>query len=126
MTDNSCEPSPNTGTTAARASLNSLKSSRSRSPYTVGGRTIVQGTGVARTSSSAASLLRPYGVTGAGGRLSSIGCPGSVGPAAASDETYRSRRGGSTAAASSTLAVPSRFAAMNAAGLGALTRPATW
>src|ERR1051325_4002537 len=75
MTDSSWDPSPNTGASPSRASLNSLSTSRSRSPYTVGGRTMVQGNAIARTSSSAASLLWPYGVIGDGGRGPSIGAP---------------------------------------------------
>src|SRR5436853_501322 len=62
MTDSSWDPSPNTGPNPSRASLNSLSTSRSRSPYTVGGRTMVQGNAIARTNTSAASLLWPYGV----------------------------------------------------------------
>src|SRR3989442_1348095 len=85
MTDSSCDPSPNTGATPIRASLKILRTSRSHSPHTVGGRTMVHDPAIARTSSSAASLLWPYGVTGEGGRGSSIGFPGTVGPAAASD-----------------------------------------
>src|SRR5919198_1450889 len=95
MTDSSCDPSPNTGASPSRASLNTLSTSRSRSPYTVGGRTMVQGNAIALTSTSAASLLWPYGVTGDGGRVSSTGAPGCVGPAAASDDTRTKRRGGS-------------------------------
>ena len=86
---------------------------------------MVQGNGIARTRTSAASLLWPYGVTGAGGRASSIGCPGDVGPPAASDETSTKRCGGACDAASSTLAVPSRFARMNSRRSRALIRPAT-
>ena len=87
---------------------------------------MVQGNAIARTSTSAASLLWPYGVTGDGGRVSSIGAPGRVGPAAASDDTSTNRRGGCSAAASSTLAVPSRLARMNSSRPRALMRPATW
>src|SRR2546429_5967221 len=94
MTDSSCDPSPNTGATPIRASLKILRTSRSHSPYTVGGRTMVHAPAIARTSSSAASLLWPYGVTGDGGRVSSIGFPGAVGPAAASEETSTKRPGG--------------------------------
>src|SRR5207245_7732193 len=103
-TVSSCDPSPNTGTIPRRASLNTFSTSWSHSPYTVGGRTMVQGNGIARTRTSAASLLWPYGVTGAGGRASSIGCPGDVGPPAASDETSTKRCGGACDAASRTLA----------------------
>src|SRR5205807_7749924 len=98
MTDSSWDPSPNTGLNPSPASLNSLSTSRSRSPYTVGGRTMVQGNAIARISTSAASLLRPYGVTGDGGLVSSTGAPGRVGPAAASDDTSTKRRGGRSAA----------------------------
>src|SRR2546427_7763672 len=94
MTDSSCDPSPNTGTSPLRANLKTFKTSRSHSPYTVGGRTMVQGNGIARTRISAASLLWPYGFTGAGRRASSIGWPGVVGPPAASDETSTKRCGG--------------------------------
>src|SRR5438876_5605795 len=78
MTDSSGDPSPNTGATPMRASLKALRTWRSHSPYTVGGRTMVHAPAIARTSSSAASLLWPYGVTGDGGRVSSIGFPGAV------------------------------------------------
>ena len=81
---------------------------------------------IARTSPSAASLLCPYGVTGDGGRVSSIGFPGTVGPAAASEETSTKRRSDTGAAASSTFAVPSRLARMNSSRSRALMRPATW
>src|SRR2546422_5165755 len=73
MTDSSCDPSPNTGASPVRANLKTLRSSRSHSPYTVGGRTMVHEPAIVRTSCSAASLLWPYGVTGDGGRVSSIG-----------------------------------------------------
>src|SRR5213596_1061052 len=110
MTDSSCDPSPNTGASPVRASLKTLRTSQSHSPYTVGGRTMVHEPAIDRTSSSAASLLWPYGVTGDGGRVSSIGFPGTVGPAAASEETSTERPGNPGAAASSTFAVPSRLA----------------
>src|SRR2546422_10459584 len=85
MTDSSCDPSPNTGASPVRASLKTLRTSRSHSPYTVGGRTMVHEPAIDRTSSSAASSLWPDGVTGDGGRGASIGFPGAVGPAAASE-----------------------------------------
>src|SRR2546422_2659931 len=90
MTNSSCDPSPNTGAPPMRASLKALRTARSHSPYTVGGRTMVHAPAIARTSSSAASLLWPYGVTGDGGRVSSIGFPGAVGPAAARSEEHTS------------------------------------
>src|SRR5256885_15445208 len=105
MTDSSCDPSPNTGTSPLRANLKTFSTSWSHSPYTVGGRTMVQGNGIARTRTSAASLLWPYGVTGAGGRASSIGCPGDVGPPAASDETSPKRCGGGGGGGRPTVAV---------------------
>src|SRR5437773_1450337 len=83
MTDSCCDPSPNTGASPVRANLKTLRTSRSHSPYTVGGRTMVHEPAIVRTSCSAASLLWPYGLTGDGGRVSSIGFPGRVGPAAA-------------------------------------------
>ena len=86
---------------------------------------MVQGNAIARTRTSAASLLWPYGVTGEGGRVSSTGAPGWVGPAAASDDTNTKRRGGLWDAASSTCAVPSRLACMNSSRPRALMRPAT-
>src|SRR2546423_15322394 len=104
MTDSSWDPSPNTGPSPCRVSLNSLSISRSRSPYTAGGRTMVQGNAIARTRTSAASLLWPYGVTGDGGRVSSTGAPGWVGPAGASDGTSPKRRGGGAEGASGTYA----------------------
>src|SRR2546430_14870618 len=103
MTDSSCDPSPNTGATPMRASLKTLRTSRSHSPYTVGGRTMVHEPAIDRTSSSAASLLWPYGVTGDGARVSSIGFPGTVGPAAATEEANTKRPGDHSAAASRTL-----------------------
>src|SRR2546430_6220227 len=89
MTDSSCDPSPNTGANPVRASLKTLRTSRPHSPYTVGGRTMVHEPAIIRTTSSAASLLWPYGVTGDGGRVSSIGFPGTVGPAAAIEDTKK-------------------------------------
>src|SRR5438270_5251107 len=74
---------------------------------------MVHAPAIARTSSSAASLLWPYGVTGDGERVSSMGFPGVVGPAAAREETSTKRPGDACAAASSTFAVPSRLARMN-------------
>src|SRR2546426_3353363 len=109
MTDSSCDPSPNTGTSPLRANLKTFKTSRSHSPYTVGGRTTVQGNGIARTKISAASLLWPYGVTGAGGRVSSIGCPGVVGPPTASDDTSTKRCGGGGEGGSPTVAGAAPF-----------------
>src|ERR1700716_3169509 len=54
MTDTSCDPSPNTGASPVRASLNTLRTSRSPSPYTVGGRTMVQERAIVRPGNSAA------------------------------------------------------------------------
>src|SRR2546423_12944523 len=93
MTDSSCDPSPNTGASPSRASLNSLSTSRSRSPYTVGGRTMGQGNAIARTSTSAASLLWPYGGTGDGGRGFSVGSA-RAGGAAAPGGGHQHRGGG--------------------------------
>src|SRR5438034_11146849 len=66
---------------------------------------MVHAPAIARTSSSAASLLWPYGVTGDGGRVSSIGVPGAVGPAASGQEA-----GGAGPAASCPFASPPRAA----------------
>ena len=41
--ESSWPPSPNTGATPQRAIRNTLSTSRSRGPYTVGGRTITRG-----------------------------------------------------------------------------------
>src|SRR2546427_386607 len=60
MTDNSCEPSPNTGTTPRRASWKILRVPRSHSPYTTGGRTIVHASGVARQQPDLGAPAQPF------------------------------------------------------------------
>src|SRR5438046_8669174 len=123
MTDSCCDPSPNTGASPVRANLKTLRTSRSHSPYTVGGRTMVHEPAIVRTSCSAASLLWPYGVTGDGGRVSSIGLPGSVGPAAAGEEESTEPSGGRCAGASGPVARPTAVAALEPARSAALMAP---
>jgi len=92
----------------------------------MGGRTIVHGTRPAVTTSSAASLLRPYAVTGRGGSSPVSGRPFAAGPAAAIEETSTKRAVAARSAARSTLRVPSRFTAMKAASFCPATMPAAW
>ena len=58
-----------------------------------GGRMTVTGSRslAARTACSAASLLRPYWVTGRGAASSATGFPSALGPTAAREETYTNR-----------------------------------
>src|SRR5690242_10760120 len=116
MSESSCRPSPSTGAQPVRASLKAGRNwLRSRGPYTDAGRTIVNGTPDARTASSPASLLRPYGVTGPQVEASATGVPRRAGPAAASEDVYTRRATPALLAAAATRSVPSRLTRMKAA-----------